>query len=100
MHLPAYVRCPSCRGELDAELVCRRCGRRYAVAEGIPRLLDRDAPGLAAKLREIDGWPALAREQGWYEADERIDAALPFLNFELGWTDRSWGATEHGFRLL
>ncbi|MBV8599308.1 MAG: class I SAM-dependent methyltransferase, partial [Actinobacteria bacterium] len=32
--------------------------------------------------------------------DDRIDAALPFLNSELGWTDRSWGATEHGFRLL
>ena len=42
----------------------------------------------------------LAREQGWYEADDRIDAALPFLNRDLGWEDRAWGATEHGFQLL
>src|SRR6185437_7698628 len=26
--------------------------------------------------------------------------ALPYLNSELGWEDRAWGATEHGFRLL
>ncbi len=51
-------------------------------------------------MREIDGWPELAREQGWYEVDDRIDAALPFLNRELGWENRSWGATEHGFQLL
>ena len=42
----------------------------------------------------------LAREQGWYEADDRIDAALPFLNRDLGWEDRAWAATEHGFQLL
>ena len=42
----------------------------------------------------------LAREQGWYEADDRIDAALPFLNRDLGWDDRAWGATAHGFQLL
>jgi SAM-dependent methyltransferase len=70
------------------------------VEDGIPRLLDPTAPGLAAKLREIEAWPLLAREQGWYEADERVDAALPYLNSELGWEDRAWGATEHGFRLL
>jgi len=42
----------------------------------------------------------LAREQGWYEADDRVDAALPFLNRDLGWDDRAWGATAHGFELL
>ena len=42
----------------------------------------------------------LAQEQGWYEADDRIDAALPFLNRDLGWDDRAWAATEHGFQLL
>jgi SAM-dependent methyltransferase len=98
--LPSYVRCPSCRGLLDDELVCESCGRRFAAEGGIVRLLDPTAPGLDAKLREIEGWPALAREQGWYEADDRIDAALPFLNRDLGWRDRSWGATEHGFALL
>jgi len=98
--LPAFVCCPSCRGPLDDELACASCGRRYEAGDGIVRLLDPEAPGLEAKLRELRAWPELAREQGWYEADDRIDAALPFLNRDLGWRDRSWGATEHGFELL
>jgi SAM-dependent methyltransferase len=100
VELPPYVRCPACRGPLDRELVCGSCGRRYSEGEGVVSLLDPGAPGLDAKLREIAGWPELAREQGWYEADDRIDAALPFLNRDLGWADRAWGATEHGFQLL
>ena len=101
--LPPFVVCPACRGGLDAAprgLVCRACGRSYERADGIPRLLDPTAPGIEAKLRELAGWPELAREQGWYEADDRIDAALPFLNRDLGWEDRAWAATEHGFQLL
>jgi SAM-dependent methyltransferase len=98
--LPAYVVCPVCRGTLGDDLACRSCGRRYEVDDGIPRLLDPTAPGLDAKLRELAAWPELAREQGWYEADDRIDAALPFLNRDLGWNDRAWAATEHGFQLL
>jgi SAM-dependent methyltransferase len=98
--LPAFVVCPACRGTLDGELVCGSCGRRYETADGIPRLLDPTAPGLDAKLRELAGWPELAKEQGWYEADDRIDAALPFLNRDLGWEDRAWAATEYGFQLL
>jgi SAM-dependent methyltransferase len=74
--------------------------RAYTVEDGIPRLLDPTAPGLEAKLREVAAWPLLAREQGWYETDDRVDAALPYLNSELGWQDRAWGATEYGFRLL
>jgi SAM-dependent methyltransferase len=74
--------------------------RAYTVEDGIPRLLDPTAPGLEAKLREVVAWPLLAREQGWYETDDRVDAALPYLNSELGWQDRAWGATEYGFRLL
>lgn len=100
MQLPDYVRCPTCRGELDGSVTCRGCGRAFAVAEAIPRLLDPTTPGLAAKLRELEAWPVLAREQGWYGADDAVDAALPYLNSELGWEDRAWGATEHGFRLL
>jgi len=100
VQLPRYVRCPACRGELDGSLACARCGRSYELDDGIPRLLDPTAPGLEAKLREVAAWPLLAREQGWYEADDRVDAALPYLNTELGWEDRAWGATEHGFRLL
>ncbi len=100
LSLPPYVRCPACRGELADDLVCASCGRRYEREDGIARLLDAAAPGLDAKLRELDAWPVLAREQGWYETDDRIDAALPFLNRDLGWSDRAWGATEHGFQLL
>ena len=100
MQLPPYVRCPACRGELDGSLACARCGRSYELDDGIPRLLDPTAPGLEAKLREVAAWPLLAQEQGWYEADDRVDTALPYLNTELGWEDRAWGATEHGFRLL
>jgi SAM-dependent methyltransferase len=98
--VPPFVVCPSCRGPLDADLGCLACGGRYTAEAGIPRLLDPRAPGLAAKLRELEAWPVLAREQGWYETDDRIDAALPFLNRDLGWEDRAWGATEVGFQLL
>jgi SAM-dependent methyltransferase len=98
--LPDFVRCPVCRASLSSELVCNGCGRTYETADGIPRLLDPSAHGLDAKLRETAGWPELAREQGWYEADDRIDAVLPFLNRDLGWEDRGWRATEHGFQLL
>jgi SAM-dependent methyltransferase len=98
--LPPYVVCPACRGTLDGQLVCGSCGRRYELVECIPRLLDPTAPGLDAKLRELAGWPELAKEQGWYQADDRIDAALPFLNRDLGWEDRAWAATEYGFQLL
>jgi SAM-dependent methyltransferase len=98
--LPDFVRCPTCRGSLDESLACRTCNRRYEEVDGIPSLLDPAAPGIEAKLREVAAWPELAREQGWYEADDSIDAALPFLNRDLGWQDRAWGATEHGFGLL
>jgi SAM-dependent methyltransferase len=100
VQLPKYVRCPTCRGRLDSSLACLGCGRVFAVEAGIPRLLDPTAPGLTEKLRELEAWPVLAREQGWYEADDTVDAALPYLNGELGWEDRAWGATEHGFRRL
>jgi SAM-dependent methyltransferase len=80
--------------------VCSGCGRSYEEADGIPQLLDPEAPGLAAKLRETAAWPELAREHGWYRADDRIDAALPFLCRDLGWDDPTWRSTEHGFALL
>jgi SAM-dependent methyltransferase len=100
LQLPGYVVCPACRGALDGGLVCSACDRVYLENDGIASLLDPSAPGLDAKLRELAAWPELAREQGWYEADDRIDAALPFLNRDLGWADRAWAATEHGFQLL
>src|SRR6478752_9046792 len=99
--LPGFVVCPACRGALDESLACRSCGRRYATADGgMANLLDLEAPGIEAKLREVAAWPELAKEQGWYEADDRIDAALPFLNRDLGWEDRAWAATEQGFAVL
>ena len=99
MTLPPFVVCPVCRSPLD-DLACTGCGRAYREEDGIVRLLDPTAPGLDAKLRELEAWPVLAREQGWYEADDFVDAALPNLNSELGWEDRAWAAAEHGFRLL
>ena len=99
MPLPSFVVCPACRGTLDEGLACESCGARY-LGGAIPQLVDVSAPGQDAKLREVEAWPALAREQGWYEADDRVDAALPYLNSSLGWEDRAWGATEHGFRIL
>src|SRR5581483_9330737 len=89
LSLPSFVRCPACRGSLDATLRCTSCDRAFRVEDGIPRLLAPTAPGLAAKLRELDAWPELAREQGWYLLDDRVDAALPYLNSRLGWDDRA-----------
>jgi uncharacterized protein YbaR (Trm112 family)/SAM-dependent methyltransferase len=94
--------CPVCRGRLsgNGELVCGRCGRRYPVVDGIPRLLDESLPGIAAKRAEIAGWVALAKEQGWYEPDDEVDRALPYLCRDLGWDDRNWRANEHSFDIL
>jgi SAM-dependent methyltransferase len=99
VELPAFVRCPRCRSPLGG-LACTGCGRPYDAADGIPRLLDPDAPGLREKLRELAAWPELAREQGWYALDDRVDAALPFLCRDLGWDDKAWRATERGFQAL
>ena len=96
------LRCPVCRGRLSGagELVCAGCGRRYPLVEGIPRLLDDTLPGIAAKRREIGGWVALAKEEGWYEPDDEVDRALPYLCRDLGWDDKTWRANEHSFDVL
>ncbi|MFN2469290.1 MAG: methyltransferase domain-containing protein [Gaiellaceae bacterium] len=95
--------CPLCRGRLAGEgegLACTCCGGRFPVEDGIPRLLDASLPGIAAKRREIEGWVELARQEGWYEPDDQVDAALPFLNRDLGWDDQNWRANEHSFSVL
>jgi SAM-dependent methyltransferase/uncharacterized protein YbaR (Trm112 family) len=97
------LRCPVCRGSLYEEgdhLRCRGCGASFPVENGIARMLDARLPGIEAKKREIEGWPAMAKAHGWYERDDEIDAHLPYLNRDLGWDDENWRATEHSFSLL
>lgn len=96
------LRCPTCHGELDGDdtLTCRGCGRTYPVEAGILRMLDATVPGVAEKAREAEGWAAMARDQGWYEPDDAVDAALPYLCRDLGWEDLTWKANEHSFDLL
>jgi SAM-dependent methyltransferase len=63
-------------------------------------MLDDRLPGIAAKRREIAGWVEMAKEEGWYRADDEVDAHLPFLCRDLGWDDRNWRANEHSFSFL
>jgi ubiquinone/menaquinone biosynthesis C-methylase UbiE/uncharacterized protein YbaR (Trm112 family) len=100
--LSALLRCPTCGASVRGErvLACTSCGAEYALEDGIPRMLDERTPGIAAKRREADGWAAMARDQGWYEPDDEVDAVLPYVNRDLGWDDVTWAATEHSFSLL
>lgn len=96
------LRCPVCLARLEGEatLTCMGCGRGYPIEDGIPRMLSADLPGSAAKLRETEGWVALARAEGWYEPDDEVDAHLPFLCRDLGWDDPNWLSNERSFSLL
>jgi ubiquinone/menaquinone biosynthesis C-methylase UbiE/uncharacterized protein YbaR (Trm112 family) len=99
----AILRCPVCRGSLEDQgktLRCRGCHAVFSFEGGMPRMLDDRLPGMQAKRREIEGWPAMARAHGWYERDDEVDAHLPYLNRDLGWDDKNWRATEHSFSLL
>ena len=91
------LRCPTCHGALagDHELVCQVCGRGYPVVDAIPRLLDETVPGVAEKAREAEGWAAIARDQGWYEPDDEVDSALPYLTRDCGWEELTWKANPH-----
>ena len=97
------IRCPVCRSglaEVPEGFRCCGCDAVFAVEDGIPCMLDNRLPGIAAKRAEIEGWPAMAKAQGWYEPDDDIDAHLPYLTRDLGWEDRTWRANEHSFSLL
>jgi uncharacterized protein YbaR (Trm112 family) len=97
------LRCPFCHDAVAADgesLVCRRCGRVFDVEDGIPQMLHGDLPGADAKLAEAAGWVEKARAEGWYEPDDAVDAALPFLNEQLGWDDLNWSSNSHSIRVL
>jgi SAM-dependent methyltransferase len=104
MNLLEILRCPFCRSPLRAEgegLGCTGCGRAFGrSADGIPLMLHEDLPGAPEKLREAEGWLDKARNEGWYEPDDAVDAVLPFVNRELGWNDQTWLANGHSFQVL
>src|SRR4030088_2554304 len=88
------LRCPFCRVALAPDgdsLVCPSCERVFErAANGIPLMLHHDLPGAQQKLREAEGWLEKAQQEGCYEADDTVDAVLPFVNRELGWNDPNW----------
>jgi len=95
--------CPFCRAALTGgsdAFVCTACGRSFGVENGIPLLLHPELPGAREKLGEAVGWVAKAREEGWYEPDDVVDAVLPFVNEELGWDDLNWASNSHSIRVL
>jgi SAM-dependent methyltransferase len=98
------LRCPFCHAALVEDgdaLACRRCLRTFAWSgDGIPLMLHEELPGARDKLREAEGWPEKARAEGWYEPDDAVDAALPFVNRELGWDDPTWQANGYSFEQL
>jgi ubiquinone/menaquinone biosynthesis C-methylase UbiE len=51
---------------------------------------------MVEKRREIDAWPAKAKEEGWYGEDDATDLLLP----AVPWDDPTWSANEHSFNLL
>jgi SAM-dependent methyltransferase len=104
MELLEILRCPLCGASLRDDgdrLACTSCGRTFGRSpDGIPLLLHADLPGAREKLREAEGWLDKARNEGWYEPDDTVDAVLPFVNRELGWNDPNWLANGHSFQVL
>ena len=104
MELLEILRCPFCRSLLREDggrLECTGCGRSFDRSpDGIPLLLHEELPGAREKLREAEGWLDKARNEGWYEPDDTVDAVLPFVNRELGWNDQNWLANGHSFQVL
>jgi len=101
--LLALLRCPICRAPLEEgerSLACTGCGRAFGVENGIPLMLHEDLPGAREKLGETVGWVEKAKAEGWYEPDDEVDAALPFVNRDLGWNDLVWLANGHSFQVL
>ncbi|MDX6423582.1 MAG: hypothetical protein QOI67_1053, partial [Gaiellaceae bacterium] len=83
-----------CSSELALDgdgLACPGCGGAFEIEGGVPRMLDDRLPGMAEKRREIDAWPAKAKEEGWYGEDDATDLLLP----AVPWDDPTWSANEH-----
>jgi SAM-dependent methyltransferase len=104
MELLEILRCPFCGSALDADggrLECSGCHRAFGRSpDGIPLMLHDELPGAREKLREAEGWLDKARNEGWYDPDDAVDAVLPFVNRELGWNDPNWLANGHSFQVL
>jgi SAM-dependent methyltransferase len=104
MELLEILRCPFCGSALADEgdrLECSACRRTFGRSpDGIPLMLHEELPGAREKLREAEGWLDKARNEGWYEPDDAVDAVLPFVNRELGWNDPNWLANGHSFQVL
>jgi SAM-dependent methyltransferase len=102
--LAELLRCPCCGAPVRSSgdvLSCDGCGRTFGrSAAGIPLMLHADLPGAPAKLAEAAGWVEKARGEGWYEPDDVVDAALPFVNRVLGWDNLTWLANGHSFQVL
>jgi ubiquinone/menaquinone biosynthesis C-methylase UbiE len=82
---------------LDGDaLTCPGCGGAFEIEDGVPLMLDDRLPGMVEKRREIDAWPAKAKEEGWYGEDDATDLLLP----AVPWDDPTWSANEHSFNLL
>ena len=97
------LRCPFCRVPLtegEGRLACPSCGRSFGFDDGIPLMLHPDLPGAKEKLAEVVGWVEKAKQEGWYEPDDAVDAVLPFLRDELGWDNGLWDANAHSLRML
>lgn len=108
-----YLVCPLCFSRLNLTaswqlddfietgvLYCRHCELSFPIREGIPYMLSDRLPKISEKLREVDGWVALSKTRGWYEPEERIDLALPYVVEKLGWDlaeASSWAATKVSF---
>lgn len=88
-----------CSSELALDgdgLDCPGCGGAFEIEDGMPRMLDDRLPGMVEKRREIDAWPAKAKQEGWYREDDATDLLLP----AVPWDDQTWSANEHSFNLL
>lgn len=108
-----YLRCSLCQQSLrvietptvsnvitQGVLRCTGCDHEFAIENGIPNMLASQLPGYVEKMREANGWVALSKAKGWYEATPEIDLALPDVVGQLGWNPKmasTWLGTYHSF---